>query len=126
MMMLRSPRAVVAAMVLACWPAMALAQPRIRTLTEQEMLDMMQGSSIQASRSSNTETLVNRVKEAFAQGRKFTMISLEDLPDDWTVANLVGVGGGGAWEYVIERTKRQNLPIQTSLPSRASNSALTS
>ena len=28
--------------------------PKIRTLTEQEMVDMMQGSSIQASRSANT------------------------------------------------------------------------
>jgi DUF917 family protein len=54
-----------------------------------------------------------------AQGRKFTMIALEDLPDDWTVANLVGVGGGGAWEYVNERTKKQNLPIVPNTPARA-------
>jgi hypothetical protein len=102
-------------------PAVSWAQraPRIRTLTEQEMVDMMQGSSIQASRSSNTETMVKRVKDAFAQGRKFTMISLEDLPDDWIVANLVGVGGGGAWEYVIERTKSQNLPTIPNAAARA-------
>lgn len=80
---------------------------------------MMQGSSIQASRSSNTESMVKRVQDAIAQGRKFTMISLEDLPDDWVVANLVGVGGGGAWQYVIERTKRQNLPTIQSAPARA-------
>ena len=105
---------------LALGPTIALAQqPKIRTLTEQEMIDMMQGSSIQASRSSNTETLVKRVKEAYAQGRKFTMISLDDLPDEWTVANLVGVGGGGAWEYVTERTKKQNLPLVQNLPARA-------
>ncbi len=101
-------------------PALAVAQqPKIRTLTEQEMVDMMQGSSIQASRGSNTENMVKRVREAFAQGRKFTMISLQDLPDDWTVANLVGVGGGGAWEYVIERTKKQNLQTTPNTPARA-------
>src|SRR5262249_53458537 len=66
--------------------------PKIRTLTEQEMLDMQQGSSIQASRSSNTGQLVQRVKDALAAGSKFTMVSLEDVPDDWTVAVPVGVG----------------------------------
>ena len=116
--MRRLTTSIVVALVLG--PTMALAQqPKIRTLTEQEMIDMMQGSSIQASRSSNTETLVKRVKEAYAQGRKFTMISLDDLPDEWTVANLVGVGGGGAWEYVTERTKKQNLPLVQNLPARA-------
>ncbi|MCC7181699.1 MAG: DUF917 domain-containing protein [Acidobacteria bacterium] len=111
----------IAAIVAVClWPTAAHAQrPTIRTLTEQEMIDMMQGSSIQASRSSNTSNLVSRVKEAFAQGRQFTMISLADLPDSWTVANLVGVGGGGAWQHVIERTKAQNLPITPNLPARA-------
>ena len=37
--------------------------PKIRTLTEQEMVDMAQGSSIQASRSSNTETMVKQIHE---------------------------------------------------------------
>src|SRR5215510_3587265 len=83
--------------------------PKIRSLSEQEMLDMMQGSSIQASRSSNTAQLVQRVKEAFAGGSKFTMMSLDDLPDDWTVAVPVGVGGGGAWDYVRERVQKQGL-----------------
>lgn len=93
--------------------------PRIRTLTEQEMLDMQQGSSIQASRSSNTSTLVQRVKDAMANGTKFTMMSLDDLPDDWTVAVPVGVGGGGAWEYVRERTAQQKLPTITDASVRA-------
>ena len=112
---------VMAAVAATCLlPAAALAQqPAIRTLTEQEMVDMMQGSSIQASRSSNTANLVSRVKAAFAEGRRFTMISLADLPDDWTVANLVGVGGGGAWEHVIERTKAQNLAVLPNLPALA-------
>ena len=83
--------------------------PKIRTLTEQEMLDMMQGSSIQASRSSNTAQMAQRVKDAIAGGSKFTMMSLNDLPDAWTVAVPVAVGGGGAWEYVRERTQQQKL-----------------
>ncbi len=107
------------AVALVLCPLAAVAQPTIRTLTEQEMIDMMQGSSIQASRSSNTETMVKRVKEAIAQGRTFRMISLRDLPDDWTVANLVGVGGGGAWEYVRDRTTQQKLAIVPNTPARA-------
>lgn len=85
-------------------------RPKIRTLTEQEMVDMMVGSSIQATRGSNTERMVERLNEAFAEGRRFTMIDVEDLPDDWTVVVPAAVGGGGAWEYVRERAERQNLP----------------
>jgi DUF917 family protein len=84
--------------------------PKIRTLTEQEMVDMMQGSSIQASRSANTAPTIKTVKDGIAAGKKYTMISLDDLPDDWIVAVPVGVGGGGAWEYVRDRTQAQNLP----------------
>ncbi len=83
--------------------------PKVRTLTEQEMVDMMQGSSIQASRSSNTEPMVKAVRDAIAQGKTFTMISLDDLPDDWNVAVPVAVGGGGAWEYVRDRVQQQKL-----------------
>lgn len=98
------------------WPALAGAQqPKVRTLTEQELLDMMMGSSIQASRGNNTASMVQRLKDALAQGRKFTMIALEDVPDDWTSVTPAGIGGGGAWEYVRERTQKQNLPtIQNS------------
>jgi hypothetical protein len=84
--------------------------PKIRTLTEQEMVDMMVGSSIQASRSSDSAGMIARVKEAIAQGRTFTLIDVEDLPANWTVAIPGAVGGGGAWEYVRERTARQHLP----------------
>jgi DUF917 family protein len=82
----------------------------VRTLTEQELLDMMMGSSIQASRGNNTASMVERVKEAIAQGRKFTLIATEDVPDDWYTVTPAGIGGGGAWEYVRERVKKQNLP----------------
>jgi uncharacterized protein len=84
--------------------------PRIHALTEQELDDMMLGSSIQASRSANTPQTVQRIKEALAQGKKFTMISVDDLPADWTTVTVAGVGGGGAWDYVRDRTKQQNLP----------------
>lgn len=84
--------------------------PTPRTLTEQELVDMMLGSSIQASRGDNTADAVKRVKEALAQGRTFTMIPLEDMPDDWTVVTAGVLGGGGAWQYVRDRTTQQKLP----------------
>ena len=31
--------------------------------------------------------------------------------DDWTTVVPAGMGGGGPWEHVIERVKRQNHPI---------------
>jgi DUF917 family protein len=83
------------------------------------MVDMMQGSSIQASRSSNTEPMIKQVKDAIAQGRKFAMMSVDDLPDNWTVVVPVGVGGGGAWEYVRERTEKQKLPTISDASVRA-------
>jgi DUF917 family protein len=85
-------------------------QPRIRTLSEQEIMDLMLGSSIQASRGANTQQTVDRMKGALAQGKKFTMVSVDDLPADWTTVTVAGVGGGGAWEYVTDRVKQQNLP----------------
>jgi hypothetical protein len=85
-------------------------QPKVRTLTEQEIMDMMLGSSIQASRGANTQQTVDRMKAAIAQGKKFTMISVDDVPDDWTTVTVAGVGGGGAWDYVRERIDKQKLP----------------
>ena len=82
----------------------------LRTLTEQEMIDMMVGSSIQATRASNSARMIERVKTAFAEGKTFTMIDIDDMPDDWTVVVPAAVGGGGAWEHVRERAERQNLP----------------
>jgi DUF917 family protein len=85
-------------------------QPKIRTLTEQEIMDMMLGSSIQASRGANTPQTVERMKALIAQGKKFTMINVDDIPDDWTTVTVAGVGGGGAWEYVRDRVAQQKLP----------------
>ena len=71
---------------------------------------MVQGSSIQATRGSDTASMVRRVEELLAQGHRFTMIAVEDVPGDWTIASGGAIGGGGAWEYVRERTDRQQLP----------------
>lgn len=114
------PAGVLLAVVLqAACAAQSVTPPRVRTLSEQELLDMMLGSSIQASRGSNTESMIRRIKDALAQGKTFTMIAVEDVPDDWTIVSPAGVGGGGAWEYVRERTRKQNLPTVPNAQLRA-------
>jgi len=85
-------------------------QPKVRTLTEQEIMDMMLGSSIQASRGANTAPTQERMRAALAEGKKFTIISVDDMPNDWTTVTVAGVGGGGAWEYVRDRINQQKLP----------------
>ncbi|MCC7181689.1 MAG: DUF917 domain-containing protein [Acidobacteria bacterium] len=94
------------------------AQPKVRRLSEQDLVDMLQGASIQASRANNTETMVQRLKAALA-GRRLTMIAVEDVPDDWTIVSGGGIGGGGAWEYVRERTAKQQLPTIPNAQSQA-------
>jgi DUF917 family protein len=89
---------------------LAAQQPKVRTLTEQEIMDMMLGSSVQASRGANTPQTVARMKALIAQGKTFTMINVDDIPDDWTTVTVAGVGGGGAWEYVRDRVAQQKLP----------------
>jgi DUF917 family protein len=83
--------------------------PKVRTLTEQEMIDMMVGSSIQASRSADSQPMIKRVKDIFAQGKQCTMVAVDDLPDGWNAVMPTGIGGGGAWEYVRERAQQQKL-----------------
>ena len=109
----RTPSLLVAA---ACSVVVALQttsaqQPKLRTLTEQEMVDMMVGTSLQSSRANNSANLIKRVKAAISEGKKFTLVSLADLPDEWMVVSPGALGGGGAWEHVVERTANQKLPI---------------
>lgn len=111
--------ALLALIVFGASVAPAWAQPKTRPLSEQELVDMMLGASIQASRGNNTASMVKRIQEAIAQGRKFSMISVEDVPDDWMVLSGGGVGGGGAWEYVRERTAKQKLPTIPNAQVRA-------
>jgi len=71
----------------------------------------MVGAAIQGTRSSDTASMVNRARAMLAQGKAFKIVSIEDLPDDWTIVTAAGgIGGGGAWAYVQERTKKQALP----------------
>ena len=86
--------------------------PTVRTLTEQEVADLLVGSSIQGTRNGDSGRMIQTAKELMAQGKKFTIVSADDLPDDWmVVAAAGGVGGGGAWEYVRERVEKQKLPL---------------
>lgn len=70
---------------------------------------MMVGTSILCTRGGDTEGMIKRIKDAVAQGKQFTIIALDDVPDDWTVFTSFGVGGGGAWEHVIARMDRQGF-----------------
>ena len=107
------------AMIGVAAPAQTPAAPPVRVLTEQELVDMMLGSSIQASRGANTEATVVRLKEAIAQGKTFSMISVEDVPDDWMVVVPAGVGGGGAWQHVRDRITAQGIPTVPDAQRRA-------
>src|SRR5437867_6222905 len=100
------------AVVLTVVPApLAQQRPRVRTLSEQEIVDLTVGTAIQGTRSSDTEAMIRQAKAQLAEGKAFTLVSIDDLPDDWSIVTAAGgIGGGGAWEYVIERTKKQNLP----------------
>ncbi len=93
--------------------------PRVQQLSEQQLLDLLLGSSIQASRGANTAQTVDRLKAALAQGRTFSMIDVDDLPSDWTTVTVAGVGGGGAWDYVVDRMKQQNVPTVANAASQA-------
>ncbi len=83
--------------------------PSLRTLTRQELVDMMVGTSILCTRGGDTEGMIRRIEGALAEGRRFTMIALEDVPDDWTAFTSFGVGGGGAWEHVTRRMEKEGF-----------------
>lgn len=99
----------------------AAAQPNLRTLTEQELVDMVVGSSILCTRGGDTAGLITRIKDALAQGRQFRLIALEDVPDDWLAFTSFGVGGGGAWEYVTKRMEKEGFvrgrPADPNMPT---------
>jgi uncharacterized protein len=102
---------VMAAMALAMHTASAQQRPRIRTLTEQEVVDLTVGTAIQGTRSSNTAQMIQQAKALLAAGKSYNVVSVDDLPDDWTIVTAAGgIGGGGAWDYVTDRIKQQNLP----------------
>jgi len=85
-------------------------EPPMRTLSEQEIVDLLVGSCIQATRGAGSASSIRSARQAIADGKEFKIISVEDLPDNWMVVGPAGVGGGGAWEYVTDRIREQNLP----------------
>ena len=109
------------AIVVVNWASTPAQQgPRIRTLTEQEVADILVGSSIQGTRNGNSAGMIKTAHDLMAQGKKFTMVEPDDLPDDWmVVAAAGGVGGGGAWDYVRERIDKQKLPTVQNATVRA-------
>ncbi|MCH2478113.1 MAG: DUF917 domain-containing protein [Gammaproteobacteria bacterium] len=84
---------------------------KVKELSETQLIDMLKGSCIQSTRSCNPGPSISLIKEAIQAGRKFKMISVDDFPDDGIVVAVQGIGGGGPWEYVIERTKSQGLDV---------------
>lgn len=89
----------------------ATSSPKIRILTEQEVLDLILGSSIQATRNSDTPGMIRRAKGRLAQGQPFRVVAHGDVPDDWNVVCASGaIGGAGAWDHVSQRIRRQKLP----------------
>lgn len=107
--------------VVAVIPLAGTSQPRARSLERQELVDMMVGTSILCTRGGDTEGMIKRIDDALAAGAKFTMIALEDIPDEWMSFTSFGVGGGGAWPHVTERMERQGFvrgkPSDPSLPT---------
>ena len=75
---------------------------------------MLVGSCIQSTRGCDPEQSIKQVKEALNKGKQFKLIAIDNFPADWMVVAVQGLGGGGAWEHVIERTQHQNLPTITS------------
>lgn len=114
----------VCALIFVRIPGQAQRGPRIRTLSEQEVTDLMVGTAIQGTRSSDTAVMISQAKALLAAGKSFSIISVNDLPDDWTIVTAAGgIGGGGAWPYVTERIKRQNVP-SVSNPTKMALEAL--
>ena len=94
------------------WPLAAEAQdqPGVRLLSEQELIDILVGACIQSTRNCDPGSSIEAVRQALADGAEFRMMSTESFPADGLVVAVQGLGGGGAWEHVIERTNAQNLP----------------
>lgn len=71
---------------------------------------MMVGAGIQSSRSIVTDEMVAEIRKAVAEGKTFRIVAAKDVPDGWLTVVPSGVGGGGAWEHVTDRTQAQHLP----------------
>ncbi len=85
-------------------------EPKIRVLSEQELVDLMIGACIQSTRGCEADDAIANIKKALSDGKQFKLISTEGFPADGMVVAVQGLGGGGAWQHVIERTAKQKLP----------------
>ena len=85
-------------------------EAQLRTLTEQNLVDILVGSCIQSTRNCDPSQSIADVKSALAEGKVFKTILPANVPDDGMVVAIQGIGGGGAWQHVIERTAEQELP----------------
>jgi len=92
-----------------CTTTTQIAKSELRTLTEQNLIDILVGSCIQSTRNCDPSQSISDVKKALADGRVFQVIQPEDIPRDDMVIAVQGIGGGGPWQYVIDRTKKQGL-----------------
>lgn len=84
---------------------------KLRVLSEQNLVDILVGSCIQSTRNCDPSQSIADVKAALEEGKTFQTISVESVPDDGMVVAVQGIGGGGPWQYVIDRTKEQGLPV---------------
>jgi DUF917 family protein len=113
------PQLIPLAIILALAGAAQAGSEAPRVLDEQDLADLMVGSSIQATRGCDSASLTRQIKGAFAAGKKFQMIPLDALPDDGVVVVPCGVGGGEVWTNVTERMKAQNAPVYSDTAIRA-------
>lgn len=89
----------------------APAEPELRTLSEQNLVDILVGSCIQSTRNCDPTQSIANVKTALANGKVFRTILTENVPDGGMVIAVQGIGGGGPWQHVIDRTTKQGLEI---------------
>lgn len=81
----------------------------LRTLSEQNLIDILVGSCIQSTRNCDPKQSIADVQKALSEGKVFQLIEVENVPQDDMVIAVQGIGGGGPWQYVIDRTKEQGL-----------------
>lgn len=87
------------------------ATPKIKVLSERELDDLVVGSGIYCTRNFNTQAGIEKIHQWLQEGKKFSMISLQDLPNNWYGFTTFGVGGGGAWPEVAKRYEGQDLKV---------------
>ena len=97
----------VATLLAAC--TSSTTNPNVRVLNEQNLIDILIGSCIQSMRNCDPSGSIEEVQAALAEGKVFTTIPVDAIPDDGLVVAVQGIGGGGPWQYVIDRTSEQGL-----------------